>query len=541
MNMHYVDPNMNSGRFSEPEELKEDYSEVLYENTEEPKTNDEAGLGIEVRCDTAGNVTGALIDGGDTNTIIVSSTGAGKTRRVLCQYILSCIYALQSFVVHDPKGEIYSFFCRLLKKMGFRTRVINLRDPMKGDRLNFLQEAAILWKEGKRGRALEVARGIAQTLYSPLEDKNDLFWTQTSINLFLCYFTIAATIYEPDYVTLSTIYRIHIEGIEKSRNTMGVLTYLEEHKDEPCYELGIPSLTAPNDTRQSIFSVFTNGLVRVILNEEIADMTTKSTFSVDDLAAGKKPMALFIITRDEAPQTYSTVVSSFVDMIYTKLIDLAQTEYNNRLPRTVHFILEEFGNLAKLENINDMMTASRSRGIRMIVVLQSLCQLYLTYTKELAHVLIGNSQNLVFMSSTDMELVKMVSDRCGNMIDPYTNEKRELLSLDRLTHLNKKNGETLMLLDRHYPYITSLPDLSQYKMIQPIEKISFESREKLKVEYGVFSKLIADIQERKLKALMQEGEAKQREVMDKLQMTKKKMMEMPYELGAVLDEVICNG
>lgn len=541
MNMHYVDPNMNSGRFSEPEELEDDYLEVLYENTEEPKINDEAGLGIEVRCDTDGNVTGALIDGGDTNTIIVSSTGAGKTRRVLCQYILSCIYALQSFVVHDPKGEIYSFFCKLLEKMGFCTKVINLRDPMKGDRLNFLQEAAILWKEGKRGRALEVARGIAQTLYSPLEDKNDLFWTQTSINLFLCYFTIAATIYEPDYVTLSTIYRIHIEGIEKNRNTMGVLTYLEEHRNEPCYELGIPSLTAPNDTRQSIFSVFTNGLVRVILNEEIADMTTKSTFSVDNLAAGEKPMALFIITRDEAPQTYSTVVSAFVDMIYTKLIDLAQTEYNNRLPRTVHFILEEFGNIAKLENINDMMTASRSRGIRMVVVLQSLCQLYLTYTKELAHVLIGNSQNLVFMSSTDMELVKMVSDRCGTMIDPYTNEKRELLSPDRLTHLNKKNGETLMLLDRHYPYITSLPDLSQYKMIQPIDRVCFESREKVKVEYGVFTKLIANIQERKLKSLMQEGEAKQREVMNKLQITKKKIMEIPNELRTVLDEVICNG
>lgn len=177
----------------------------------------------------------------------------------------------------------------------------------------------------------------------------------------------------------------------------------------------------------------------------------------------------------------------------------------------------------------------------MVVVLQSLCQLYLTYTKELAHVLIGNSQNLVFMSSTDMELVKMVSDRCGTMIDPYTNEKRELLSPDRLTHLNKKNGETLMLLDRHYPYITSLPDLSQYKMIQPIKKVNFESREKLEVENGVFSKLIADIQERKLKGLMQENEAKKREVMSRLQMTKKKMMELPKELRTVLDEVICNG
>ena len=94
---------------------------------------------------------------------------------------------------------------------------------------------------------------------------------------------------------------------------------------------------------------------------------------------------------------------------------------------------------------------------------------------------------------------------------------------------------------RDSPYITSLPDLSQYKMIQPIKKVSFESREKVKVEYGVFTKLIADIQERKLKTLMHEGEAKQREVMNKMQMTKKKMMEMPNELRTVLDEVICNG
>ena len=379
-NKHYVDPNVDSGRFSEPEELEADYTEVSYDNSDNPKRNVDAGVGIEVRCDANGEVTGALVDGGDTNTIIVSSTGAGKTRRILCQYILSCIYAMQSFIVHDPKGEIYGFFYKLLKKMGFKVKVLNLRDPMKGDRLNFLQEAAKLWKKGNHGRALEVARGIAQTLYSPLEDKDDKFWTQSSVNLFLCYFTIAATIYEPEYVTLETIYRIHIEGIEKVRGTMRIQAYLDEHKDEKCYELGIPSVTAPNETRTSIYSIFTNGLVRVLLNEEIADMTTKSTFRIEEMVSGKQPLALFIITRDEAPQTYSTVVSSIVDMIYTTLIDLAHTKYNKRLPRTVHFILEEFGNIAKLENINDMMTASRSRSIRIVVVLQSLCQLYLTYS-----------------------------------------------------------------------------------------------------------------------------------------------------------------
>jgi len=535
---HYVDPNIDCGRYSEPEELENHYTKVNYDITDGHMNNTVAGVGIEVICDEYGNVKGALVDGEDTNTIIVSSTGAGKTRRILCQYILSCIYALQSFIVHDPKGEIYAFFYTLLKKMGFKIKVLNLREPMKGDRLNFLQEAARLWKKGKEGRALEIARGIAQTLYSPLEDKDDKFWTQSSVNLFLCYFTIAATLYEPEYVTLETIYKIHIEGIEKIRGTMRIQTYLDEHKEEKCYELGIPSVTAPNETRTSIYSIFTNGLVRVLLNDEIADMTTKSTFRIEDMISGKQPMALFIITRDEAPQTYSTVVSSIVDMIYTTFIDLAHVRYNNRLPRRVHFILEEFGNIAKLENINDMMTASRSRGIRMVVVLQSLCQLYLTYSKELAEVLIGNSQNLVYMSSTDMNLVEMISKRCGTMIDPYTYERRPLLSPDRLTHLDKKTGETLLLLDRHYPYITYLPDLSSYKMIEPLECVKFKNRKRITVSTGVFAKHVDELLETKLKRMMEKGEAERKKEAEKKEMSRKQIIALPSFLMREVNNII---
>ena len=532
---HYVDPNINSGRFSEPEELERDYTEIKYDCSEELIRNKAAGVGIEVRLNTEGEVVGSLVDGGDTNTIIVSSTGAGKTRRILSQYILSCIYAMQSFIVHDPKGEIYGFFYNLLKKMGFKVKVLNLRDPMTGDRLNFLQESAKLWKNGKTGRALEVAREIAQTLYSPLEDKDDKFWTQSSVNLFLCYFTIAATIYEPEYVTLATIYRLHLDGVERYGGSTRIQVYLDEHKNDKCYELGIPSVTAPNETRQSIYSIFTNGLVRVLLNEEIADMTTKSTFKVEDLASGKQPMALFIVTRDEAPQTYSTVVSSIVDMIYTTLIDMAQTKYNNRLPRTVHFILEEFGNIAKLENINDMMTASRSRGIRMVVVLQSLCQLHLTYTQELAKVLIGNSQNLVYMSSTDMDLVEMISKRCGSRIDPYTGTQTLLLSPDRLTHLDKETGETLMLLDRHYPYISSLPDLSAYKMIVPLDKVRFKTRKPIEVDTSVFVKLVTEMCENKLKSIM---EAHSEDKNKNPEASKKQLTKLPSIFRTEMDKII---
>lgn len=536
-NKHYIDPNCNSGRFSEPEEILSDYAKVTYDSlTMTP--NRFAGLGIEIERNARGEVIGAVVDGSDSNTIIVSNTGSGKTRRVLSHYILSCIFALQSFIVHDPKGELYSFFYQLLIKMGFEIKVLNFRDPMTGDRLNFLEEAAKLWKCGKQGRAIEIARGIAETLYLPLEDKNDKFWTQTSINLFTCYFTIAATILEPEYVTLSAIYKIHVQGTEKNGSMSKMQIYLEEHKKEKCYELGIPSISAPNETRQSIFAVFTSGLVRVILNEDIEDMTTKSTFAVRDFVSEKKPMALFMITRDESPQTYSTVVSSFVDMIYTTLIDLAHVEYQNALPRTCHFVLEEFGNIAQLANINDMMTASRSRNIRMVLVVQSLCQLYINYSKELAHVLIGNAQNLVYMSSTDMDLVEMISRRCGNIIDSYTNETRRLLSPDRLTHLNKKEGETLFLLDRHYPYVSFLPDLSCYKMIEQSELVKIKPRKRLEIKEVEFSKVVQEICDSRLRKLFEHDKQEMEKKREKEEITKKQMLDVPEKLIMMINRII---
>ena len=486
VNEHFLDPNNNSGRFAELNELEEDYTRI--DLNEDKEVISGGGLIVDIRKDVESKISKALVDDSDTNSIIVSSTGAGKTRRILSPYILSCIMANESILVHDPKGELYYFFIKLLIEHGYKVCVLNLRDPMTGDRYNFMQKAAELWQAGKHGRAIEVARGIAQTLYEPIMDKDDRFWTETAMNLFLCYFIIACDILDAKDVSLASIYRIHIEGMVKLGASSRLKRYLDAHEDSKCYELGIPSATAPNDTRDSIFSVFSNGIVRVVLNEEIADMMTRSTFDESDLSDENRPMALFVITRDEAPQTYSTVVSSIIDTIYTSLVDKAQHMPTRRLPRRVHFILEEFGNIGALQNINDMISASRSRGIRICAVVQSLCQLYLKYSADLARVLVGNFQNLVYMASTDMELVKMISDRCGTMTDPYTKVSRPLMSPDRLTHLDKKRGETLMLLDRHYPYITDLPDMSEYSMIPVSEATVFEEREKTQIVRGVFAR-----------------------------------------------------
>ena len=492
-NNHYIDPNYNNGRFAELSELEQNFKWVDLND----ETIKSAGACVAVKYDKHGHVSKILVDDSESNTLIVSNTGSGKTRRILAPYILSCIKALESFVCHDPKGELYMFFVNLLIKLGYDVFVINLRETLKGNRYNILQKPAQLYKDGNEDRALEIVSDIADSIFSVIADKEDLFWTEVAKSLFICYFIMAADLYPPEEVSLKTIYRIHIEGMVKMGSSTALAVYLDAHKDSKAYEHGIYTVTAPNDTRNSIFAVFSGGISRLIINDAISDTLSDSSEGIENISNEKKPTAVFIITRDEAPGTYSTVVASTINLIYTSLIDQAHSQDGLSLPRRVHFILEEFGNIAALDNINHMLTASRSRGIRIVAVVQSLSQLDLIYSEKLSRNLIGNFHNLIYMNSTDTELVEIISKRCGTYIDPYTNSSDDLLSKNLLTHLIKNRGETLMLLDRNYPYIAYLPDMSCYTDIVPIPRFDIKEREVQEKKYGELTKHVKDILSRR--------------------------------------------
>lgn len=66
-----------------------------------------------------------------------------------------------------------------------------------------------------------------------------------------------------------------------------------------------------------------------------------------------------------------------------------------RLKRNAYFILDEFGNLPKMENLDGMVTVARSRGIRFLFVLQSFAQLAAKYGKEIAEVVKSNCNEFV--------------------------------------------------------------------------------------------------------------------------------------------------
>ena len=104
-----------------------------------------------------------------------------------------------------------------------------------------------------------------------------------------------------------------------------------------------------------------------------------------------------------------------------------------------------------------MISASRSRNIRFILVVQSKHQLKQRY-KEETNTIMSNCSNWMFLTSRETELLREISELSGT-----TGKNHEpLISISRLQHLDKERGECLIFNGRKYPYIALLPDIDMY-------------------------------------------------------------------------------
>lgn len=520
---YYIEANQFEGRFAEEEEIKKEFKSNCYSR----EVVNGAGLHVISDGDEA------IVDDGENSTGVVASTGSGKTRRILMQYIYSCILKGEAIICNDPKGEVLRQMRKTLEKMKYRIIVMDYREPMKGDRYNHLEYPAKLYKSGEKSKALEMFSSFNTTIFSRYKSEKDPYWTQTASSLSLGYMAMMAEQFDIADITIKNVYDVHIQGNER----YGASTYMKEFfcgkEDSVAYELVNPAINAPNETRSSVYSVFTSCMSSFVQNEDIIDMTSNSTFDVEDLL---KKTAIFFITRDET-DVYDSLISATIDQLYTSLIDIAEKRYNGRLKRRVNFIIDEFGSLSEIPYINNKITACRSRNIRWLLVYQSLEQLSLTYGNKIAPIIIGNCVNLVYMHSSDMGLLKMISERSGMTIDEYTNERRALISVERLQHFNKESGECLMFLNRLSPFVAHLPDISEYPA-EYSENLGVVQRERQNWKRLDFKKLVKDMKQEQLRESTEEKQKIQKEQWLEEERKKREMRYVPKTLKRTMDKII---
>ena len=411
----------------------------------------------------------------DYHTIVLGTTGSGKTEG----YVLPFVYTLghtglkPNMVITDPKGEIFAKMSETLRRNGYDVQVFNLSEPTKSSRWNPLERA---WKLYQRAHSLDKEmvvhngkdprttglrlisnrypnewyefNGVAfpefemadmekktlkQRLISemeadvkdicavicPIENEKDPSWEQGARDMIQG--TTLAMLEDSlnpqlgmtmDKFNFYNVFKIlTLRDNDPNNSFASIRNYFEgRNRLSPASMLAQTVVANSENTMRNFFGVVTNKL-SMFADKGICYITSGTEIIFDDFV--ERPTAFFLVIPDQIKIRHPLAILC-VAQLYKTLVDLANKS-GGSLKWPTYFILDEFGNMPKLNDFETIVTVARSRKIFLTLVLQDYKQLETVYGPERAVTIRNNCNTQIFIGVNDMDTRKMFSDLMGEM------------------------------------------------------------------------------------------------------------------------------
>lgn len=352
-----------------------------------------------------------------SHTLAIGTTGSGKTTAFVDPtiQILSRTKNKPSMIIADPKGELYLRHASTLAKRGYDIQVLDIRNPFNSARWNPLETVFDLHEKAKRldeaeaqildDKVYDILNDIAIGL-CPITNKEEPIWEAGAKNL-----TLGALLgmLHDEHMTKDkfNFYNLNRLVRLKERN---LHRYFSNCQSEQARNLVNQVLNSADKTKASYMSTIADKL-SVFNDNSICAFTSQNEVYFDKMV--DKPSALFLQIPDEKIGRHS-IASLFISQAYKNFVAIANECEDKRLPRSVYFILDEFGNLPAIPNAEQIITVGRSRNIWFILVVQSYTQLYNIYGHNTADTIRSNCNIQIFIGTNDEKTTSEFSKLCGN-------------------------------------------------------------------------------------------------------------------------------
>lgn len=185
---------------------------------------------------------------------------------------------------------------------------------------------------------------------------------------------------------------------------------------------------AGDKTKSSIFSSMLTEL-EVFTYTNVAKLTAESTFDMQSVGFGDKPIAIFLGIPDYDSSVHF-LASLFIRQLYFVLAKKCAFTRGGKCTREVIFILDEFGNLPAIEGMDNILTVCLGRNIRFNLIIQAYAQVKNKYG-DAAETITGNCGNQVFIQTTSSDSAKIFSEMLGNETITTINRSGKKMSLDK--------------------------------------------------------------------------------------------------------------
>ena len=409
-----------TARFSTKAEVKKTYTQIPFdvENWRRGK-NLPSVQGTVVGCKTKGKQTYALIDGGDVHTMMIGAAGEGITAFFLYPNIEFACASGMSFINTDCKGDVFRNYGMIAKKYyGYNVSVIDLRNPTRSDENNMLHlvnKYMDMYKSDKsnlqaKAKAEKYAKITAKTIinigggdYSSMGQ--NAFFYDASEGLLASLILLIAEFGEKNERHIVSVFKMiqdllkpideekkaEKKGQAKPKNGFKIL--MEKLPDEHKAKwLAGSALFAADQAMQSIISTALSRL-NSFIDSELEQILCFGT-AIDAEKFCNEKSAIFIVLPEEDISKYF-MVSLIIQQLYREILVIAD-ENGGKLKNRIMFYCDEFGSFPKIEGAEAMFSASRSRRISIVAIIQSFAQLDKNYGREGQEIITDNTQLTIF-------------------------------------------------------------------------------------------------------------------------------------------------
>jgi len=286
------------------------------------------------------------------NILVIGGSGSGKTRFFVKPNLMQMH---SSYVVTDPKGTVLVECGKMLKKGGYKIKVLNTINFAKSMHYN---PFAYLRSEKD---ILKLVNTIIVNTKGEGQQSGEDFWVKAEklyYTALIAYIWYEAPEEEQNFAMLIDMIDASEarEDDENFKNAVDLLFDELEEKDPNHFAVRQYKKykLAAGKTAKSIL-ISCGARLAPFDIKELRDLMEYDDLELDTL--GEKKTALFVIISD-TDATFNFVVSIMYSQLFNLLCDKADDVYNGRLPVHVRMLLDEFAN-----NTSDTRGTSQSYGL----------------------------------------------------------------------------------------------------------------------------------------------------------------------------------
>lgn len=527
-----------TARFATKKELKKTYRTVKFEPEKWRKAEENSldlPQGIVVGCQTKYKLgrpvethnklplgiskeIHAMVDTGDVHAVMVGAAGCGKTAYWLYPNLEYACASGMSFLTTDTKGDLYRNYANICRAYGYEVAVIDLRNPTKSDGFNllhlvnkYMDRYKVSGHLSDKARAEKHAKIIAKTLIYNDGDAaaygQNAFFYDAAEGLLTSAILLIAEFAAPEARHIVSVFKL-IQDLQAGKANGKNQFQLLLERLPPEHKARWFAGAAVNASEQTMQSVMSTAMSRLnsFLDSELEQVLCFDT-AIDAEKLCSKKCAIFVILPEENPNTYF-MVSLLVQQVYREILIVAD-ENGGKLLHRIMFYLDEFGSIPRIASAEIMFSASRSRRLSIVSIIQSYQQLEKNYGKEGAAIIQDNCQLTIAGGfAPTSETAKAISESLGsrtvltgsvskgheNASQSLQMTERLLMNPDELKTI--KPGSFIVMRTGARPFVSKLMLFTKWGIRFDMGECRLEDKAARKVFYAGKKEIVDAIDEK---------------------------------------------